>query len=379
MGKKISPLENNGGIRLRFSVKGRRYSLVPVPGGVFGNPDDMRAAQAVAAQIEGDIRTGNFDPTLVKYGHTKDIQRGLDRASQALRELRDRQTGLMLTDLWERYGEFKRPLVAPITFKVDYQRRMNWLRGTHYTTRDAIAVRDFLVQTKPPRLARRILTQLAAACRWGMESGLMETNPFEGMARSVPNRGADEDAEINPFTPQEKQAVIAAFEAHPVYSFYAPLVKFLFATGCRPSEAIALEWGDLKGDKLTLQRTHSEGETSPRLKTQKKRTILLNQEAIAAITFRATVSPKKSVNDLIFPSPEGKILDWHNFANRPWREILNALPGIEYRNPKQTRHTFITERVLAGDSPVNIARYCGNSPTTIYRNYLGASRDYRPG
>jgi integrase len=373
MGKQINPVNNNGSIRIRFTLKGKTYTFNPVPGGEYKNSDDMRAAKAIAVQIEGDIRTGNFDQTLAKYGHIQSIQKGIDQAQADLKELRDRQTGLKLVDLWERYAKFKKPLVAPSTFKVDFGRRMNWLRGTDYTTNDAIAVRDLLITTKPPKQARKILNHLAAACRWGIESGLMETNPFEGMAGNVPTLPTDEDTEINPFTPQEKGAVIAAFEAHPVYCCYAPLVRFLFATGCRPSEAIAIQWGDVKGDRLTFQRTYSEGEISPRLKTQKKRTIKLNQEAIAAI------QSSKTNGDLVFPSPKGSLIDWNNFAVRAWRDVLKTLPEIGYRNPKQTRHTFITERVLMGDSPVNIARYCGNSPGTIYRNYLGASRDYSPG
>ena len=81
---------------------------------------------------------------------------------------------------------------------------------------------------------------------------------------------------------------------------------------------------------------------------------------------------------LIFPSPAGKHIDWHNFGNRAWREVLESLPDIEYRNPKQMRHTFITERILAGDSPINVAKYCGNSASTIYKRYLGGDRAYVP-
>jgi integrase len=134
-----------------------------------------------------------------------------------------------------------------------------------------------------------------------------------------------------------------------------------------------LEWGDLRGNKLTFQRTYSDGELSSRLKTQKKRTIILNERAIAALS---TTEEKDS--RYVFPSPEGKLIDWHNFANRAWPQVLGQFPEIEYRNPKQTRHTFITERILAGDSPADVSRYVGNSPGTIYKNYLGASRSYSP-
>lgn len=370
--RQINPVNNNGSIRIRFSLKGQTYSFNPVMGGEYKNANDMKAAMAVATQIEGDIRTGNFDPTLAKYGHTKPIQAGIDQAQADLKELRDKRTAIALWDLWERYAKFKKPLVAPSTFKVDFCRRMNWLRGKDYRVTDAIAVRDLLICTKPVNQARKILTQLAAACRWGIESGLIETNPFEGMARNLTTR-KDKDGEINPFTPQEKLAVIAAFENHADYSFYTPLVRFMFATGCRPSEAIAVEWGDLKGDRLTFQRTYSEGEVSPRLKTQKKRVVKLNPEAIAVVGGQGKDGP------LIFPSPNGKKIDWHNFANRAWKAVLLSLPEIGYRNPKQMKHTFVTERILAGDSPVNVGRYVGTSPATIYKHYLGASREYSPG
>jgi integrase len=134
-----------------------------------------------------------------------------------------------------------------------------------------------------------------------------------------------------------------------------------------------LTWDDLKGDKLTFHSTYSEGELSGRLKTQKKRTIRLSQTALDAI------GSSQANSVYIFPSPKGKKINWHNFANRAWAKVLASLPEIEYRNPKQMRHSFITERILAGDSPADVSRYVGNSPGTIYRNYLGFSRDYSPG
>jgi integrase len=161
-----------------------------------------------------------------------------------------------------------------------------------------------------------------------------------------------------------------------LYPHYAPLARFIFATGCRPSEPLPLTWEDLKGDRLTFHQTYSDGELSGRLKTQKKRTITLNKEAIAAL--ESASDPNNRVS-LIFPSPKGKKINWHNFANRAWAGVLGSLPEIEYRNPKQMRHSFITERILAGDSPADVGRYVGNSPGTIYRNYLGFSRDYSPG
>ncbi|MDX2097251.1 MAG: hypothetical protein SFW36_05695 [Leptolyngbyaceae cyanobacterium bins.59] len=45
-------------------------------------------------------------------------------------------------------------------------------------------------------------------------------------------QGDSEDADINPFTLEERDRIIAAFKADRYYKYYAPLIEFLFLTGC---------------------------------------------------------------------------------------------------------------------------------------------------
>ena len=373
MARGIVPQNNNGGIRLRFSVGGKRYSLDPIAGGKFENQIDLDRAVAIANLISSDIALGQFDSSLVKYGGArsdtaKQIREAQERLEREKREFENRQ----FLWVWEKYKAFKTPTLAPNTLAIDYGRRMAFLTKLAGENLPAPALIDWIIKNKPQGQAKKILQNLSAAHEWGIKRGLIDTNPFKGAADFV--RADKEDGEdINPFTPGERDRLILAFQENRFFAHYAPLVQFLFFTGCRPSEAIPLEWGDLRGNRLTFQRTYSEGQLSPRLKTQKKRTIALNQNAIAALS-----SPQKIESPLIFPSKSGNYLDWHNFANRAWVGVLESLPDIEYRNPKQTRHTFITERILAGDSPVDVARYVGNSPGIIYRRYLGGNRDYKP-
>jgi integrase len=372
MAKQISPQQNNGGIRLRWSFKGKRYSLVPVPGGRFDNSLDMKRAQTVANLISADIAMGQFDQTLAKYGGSlHKTQLAIDDAQERLKQLRQQRSEADLKELWEKYRAFKAPQLAPTTLKIDYGRRMNFLNKLEDSRlSQAIAIRDWIVANTTTEQAKKILQNLNACCEWAVKSELIEVNPFAGMAGQIHVKHDEED--INPFNPLEKEAIIHGFYSSPHYGHYGRLVDFLFATGCRPSEAIPLEWSDLRGNKLTFQRTYSDGELSPRLKTQKKRTIILNERAIAAVGCSISTA-------LIFPSPDGEYISWNYFATRAWVGVLAEFPEIEYRNPKQTRHTFITERILAADSPADVSRYVGNSPGTIYKNYLGASRSYSPG
>lgn len=69
------------------------------------------------------------------------------------------------------------------------------------------------------------------------------------------------DSSRNPFSAQERDAIMTAFENNtysskfaPVsHSYYAPYVRFLFMTGARPEEAIALKWKHISADCLKIQ------------------------------------------------------------------------------------------------------------------------------
>lgn len=365
---------NNGGIRIQFWVDGTRYSLTPIKGGRYDSALDLALANEKAEQILRDIKTNQFDPTLDRYrSGIRKMAEAAKESSKRLEKLARVTAEVDLKTLWERYQQFKKPLVSPTTYKTDFVRRVGGAIAVMPTTnlRDAIAIRDWLLHHKTPKQARKILTQLNAAATWGSEVGLIESNPFEGLAKRI---RVDVEGEITPFTASERDQIIEAFSGRGVY-FH--LVRFLFFSGCRPSEAIALRVSDRKRDKLTFRRSYVDGQLINRLKTQKSRTITLNEqlapmveEAIAAI-----VSPNP--DGLLFPSAQGNFIDWHNFTNRTWRSVLAGLTDIEYRNPYQTRHTFITEALRAGADVADVAKHCGNSAKVIWQNYVGANRDFQ--
>lgn len=64
----------------------------------------------------------------------------------------------------------------------------------------------------------------------------------------------DEEEEIYPFTREERDRIILAFKASRYYKEYAPLVEFLFFTGARPSEVLALQWKHISPHAITFQR-----------------------------------------------------------------------------------------------------------------------------
>ncbi len=46
-----------------------------------------------------------------------------------------------------------------------------------------------------------------------------------------------------------------------------------------------------------------------------------------------------------------------------------AALGLRYREPYQMRHTYATMAIMAGASPMYVARQMGNSPRIVFKHY----------
>jgi integrase len=369
---------SNDRLQLVFRIAGKRYYLST---GFTDSIANRKVAEMKARQIELDIMSGNFDPTLAKY-----------KPEALLHKLTPSITPIAATslvDLWESYVEFKRGSLSPSTLAKDIKRisRCIDIELPVKSVGDAlakptggIAIRDWLIANKTPNTCKRILTQISACCDWAVKSQLIEKNPFEDMAGDIKiPKGEKEETDINAFTQEERDKIIGAFKQSRHYKYYAPLIEFLFMTGCRPSEAIALQWKHISNDFRFIRFEQAvvvseSGLVCKRgLKTQKKRSFPVNPrlgELLKSIKLAGVED-----EDKVFPSKEGMWIDVHNLTNRGWKAILENLDGIEYRKLYQTRHTFITLALRNGMDVKDVAKLVGNSPEVIYRHYVGHSRE----
>ena len=154
----------------------------------------------------------------------------------------------LLSKLWLQYVEFRKPQVSPSTYARDYQKitkRLERMAALAPHLGTAIEIRDWLLAHYSAEIARRTIQQLNACGRWAMESDLLTHNPFAGLQRHIKPKRQSEKAWAA-FTIQERDRIIQMFEVRE--PFYAPWVKFLFWTGCRPEEAAALKWEHVSMD-----------------------------------------------------------------------------------------------------------------------------------
>lgn len=191
---------------------------------------------------------------------------------------------------------------------------------------------------------------------------LIDRDPFAGLIwPRMPKRPAD------PFTEDERDKLVRWFRTK--QPFYYPFVLFLFYTGTRPSEAVALRWGDVDAEQgvvsIRLSRyLGSEGAT----KTQhSERTIRLLPEVRDALR---QLRPLHATEDsyVFVNSKNGGPIEQREWPRDHWRR---ALTGTKIRPRKfyATKHTFISVALTKGLNLKFIAEYCGTSVAMIEQHY----------
>ena len=380
----VSIVDSHNRLQLHFRYCGKRHYLsLNLP----ADDDDAREmAQETANTIERDMKHGYFDTTLKKYKREQESALSvvcLDIAPSA-------PPSPSLAELWGRFVEHKRPQCSPNTMLYVYGHFTTYIEKL--PTLDlsrAVEIKDFSVKKFPLDSCKRFLTRLSACCNWAMKAKLIPENPFLGMASEIKlpsSQKKAEDEDCYPFTPEERDSILQALAENTFcnkhsgfkHSFYQPYLEFLFMTGCRPSEAIALRWKHISKDFRSISfeqaviETGSGRKLREGLKTQERRRFPCNGKVQALL--KSVKLPHCDPESLVFPGYSGGYLDTKAFRKNIWKPVLLGL-GIEYRKPYQTRHTFITLALEHGLDAKDVARLVGNSPEVIYRHYAGNKRD----
>ena len=350
--------------------------------GLEANEINRRRVNSVANWVEEDIITGNLDPTLNRYKEKLESYR-----QPQLTTVKPNIPPTDLIEIWLRYCEYMKPQLASTTYLKDYARKYhNHINAL--PTKDlnqAIAIRDHLLTQLSTNAAKRVLTYLAACCKWAVSSGLVKDNPFAGMSEGIKLPKRDLDA-IDPFSKDEMNGIIQAFETDRPH--YAPFVKFLFWTGCRTGEAIALQWQHINSECTQINFCESYDSAlgiRKGTKTGKSRKFPCNSQVQDLLVSIRLLNP--APDQSVFTSPTGGIINNTRFSNQVWKgsragkkvyrgvvtELVKQGTVDRYRCLYNTRHTFITLMISEGLTVSTVAKLVGNSPEIILKHYAGSS------
>jgi integrase len=348
---------DKGNLRVRFTVSGARRVLSL---GVKDTKVNRSIALAIAKQIEMDLLTQNFDHSLEKYKPTHK-KKSTDSGSE----------GLSPQTIWERFTAYKKPTLKESTYHSNYLVVQKMLSECPVTDPlKAIELREWLLGHTTPGQARRVLRALSAAMEWGLKHGMVSVNKFEGMHKELPKPRYELESQANPFTPSEQKTVLEGFRTSFHYNHYYPFVKFLFLTGCRPSEAVGLDWGNV--DLIKGLIYFREGITYTMGKSFHSDSTKNNENRSFPIypQLRELLEDRPSRTGYVFPSPKGAFINYGNFSNKGWNTIVD--PIKPNTTPYCCRDTFITFQAFVVGVPASlIAKWVGSSVETIEKHYLG--------
>jgi integrase len=187
---------------------------------------------------------------------------------------------------------------------------------------NAVAIQAYLLSHYAAETPKRTLEGFSACADWAISKKLISENPFRELVKEIKPKKSSK-VSCKPFSRKCVAAIISAFENNtyrskfsPVHhSYYLPYVKFLFHTGCRSEEAIALKWKHVEKNRIFFcEAVATDVRIRKPTKTNTPRYFPINKELQ---TIFDTDRPEHcDPNALVFPARSGKVLDAHNFLNR---------------------------------------------------------------
>ncbi|MGB3788401.1 MAG: tyrosine-type recombinase/integrase [Phormidesmis sp.] len=348
----VSIENHHGRLRLRFRYEGKRRAIA------VGLPDsavNRIVAQQKASQIELDIASGNFDPTLKKYrlaqsGRKADAER-VDELFRKFMVVQTEEKGLEVGSLC-RYDAVLKHLEK-------------FFGGKEADAVDESEAKAFVkyLRTKVSERSVKDYIILVQSC-WVWTSKTLPENPWQEVLKKVKPAPKQK---VKPFTAEEVQRILDGFRCDRHYQHYADFVTFLFSTGCRFGEAAALKWKHLANDCSTvwIGESVSRG-VRKTTKTGKDRTVIVPEKAVKMLIARKTDACRP--DDLVFPAPKGEEINDRGFRRRAWKKVLAKLE-IEYRKPYATRHTAISHALAEGANPLAVAEQTGHDPQILFKHY----------
>jgi integrase len=230
-----------------------------------------------------------------------------------------------------------------------------------------------LIKVLSPKSVRNLVGLVSAALTVAVMDEKIARNPLAKISLKslLPKRRKKEENKIDPFNLQEIEAILAACPTPQDKSMW----QFAFGSGSRPGELIAFKWPHVNWVEEIIHFqdniVSAEGGTVEKdLKTEEsERDVPMLPAAKEALLRMRPISELKSEYVFLNPATGKRWLDNQQMRLR-WKYILRKA-GVRYRNPYQTRHTFASHLLEAGEHEIVVARLLGHTTPEMVRRVYG--------
>ncbi|MGU9816072.1 tyrosine-type recombinase/integrase [Pseudomonas sp. LF135] len=363
---------HHGSIRIRFMWNGsRRSETLPYPATQKG----IKSASQVVDQVKGLIKLGLLDD---------------DKYAELFPSSSNVAGGKINFGEYAQLWLDSREVVAGT--KGNYKGALNryWMPGLALVRIDLITttlLRRVMAsrEWKSPAVKRNAISKLSTILNSAVSEELIPKNPAAIL--ELPKRTKKE---IDPFTLDEANQIIAKMYEHSHWpsTIYAAFFEFVFFTGMRLSEALAMRWDAVDEDKRTAHvcRGIALGEVVERTKTGGDRFVLLIDRAMHALKFAREYAERRKKGKgkvletpFIFPpSKNSEYVKQTSDLHKQWIPTLKAL-NIRRRPPYNCRHTYATICIMSGMNPAFISQQLGHSVQMLlstYARWINSSSDW---
>jgi integrase len=215
-----------------------------------------------------------------------------------------------------------------------------------------------------------------------IEAGIVEVNPASRLGRFTRTAKTAEVKGIS-LTPVEAQQFLQA--AKEICPEYHPLFLLALRAGLRRGELVAVQWGDFQFGKdeqdenrfILVEHNYVRREHTT-TKSKKSRRVDMSRELRRVLIelrdkrlLEAFLKGKNDISDdLVFPSPEGSILDPDNLYHRYFQPVLTKT-GLRKIRLHDLRHTFGSLLIQSGASLVYVKEQMGHSSIQVTVDIYG--------
>lgn len=190
---------------------------------------------------------------------------------------------------------------------------------------------------------------LQRACEWGR----LSSNP----ARLVRKPAVQRARSVRPLADSMVESLVDAVDRERDKL----IISLMAYAGLRPAEVTALEWRDVSGRVLVIDKSLDADGTEKPTKTGTNRAV----EIIEPLKSRLETA---EVRDGRIVGKTFREHDWRNWLRDVWRPACQRAGVIGVR-PYDLRHTYISKMIHDGRSVVQVAAQAGNSPAVTLGTY----------
>lgn len=358
---------SDSSIELTFSYRGHRcrerLKLKPTAA-------NLKRAGDFLGAVRDAIAKGTFDyavsfpgsPRIAKFAARVGDARSVEAY---LLDWLARQEKILKASTYDGYRKIVKGILIP-KFGVH---RLSDLRRSH--------VREWAAeQTFSNKRMTNVLSVLRAALAEATQDEVIDANPLAGWNYQRNDAPKEED-DVDPFTAAEQQAILAEFTEEQERNVF----RFAFWTGLRTSELIGLQWKDLDESRGLIRvqraRTRTADKDEDTKTTAGRRDVKLLGPALAALESQKAFTLLQG--GAVFMNPRtGKAWTGDQVLWAAWGRAIRKAK-VRYRRPYQTRHTYASMMLTAGESPMWVAQQMGHASwMMIARRYGRWVKDAAP-